>query len=66
MPDAAPEEPTPGLASLAGRRVLAVDDNPTNRRIISLYLEAWRMRCDTAESGSEAQRLVALSHDFLY
>jgi|GEM_PF-749425 len=51
--------PLPELASVAGVRVLAVDDNATNRKIIRHYLEAWQMRCVTASSGPEALNLAA-------
>ncbi len=53
------DEPGPDVSALAGARVLAVDDNPTNRRIVSHYTQAWQIRCDTAASGSEALRLAA-------
>ena len=39
---------------LAGRRVLIVDDNATNRRILTLQTQIWGMLPRTAASGEEA------------
>jgi PAS domain S-box-containing protein len=47
-------------ARLAGLRVLAVDDNATNREILRIQLVAAGMQCDAASSGEEA--LAMLSH----
>ncbi|MCC5840335.1 MAG: response regulator [Opitutales bacterium] len=41
-------------ANAKGRRVLAVDDNPTNRRIIAGHLRSWGMTADVAEDGATA------------
>jgi two-component system sensor histidine kinase/response regulator len=43
-----------GHHDLVGLKVLAVDDNATNRRILSHQLEGWKMRVETAASGEEA------------
>jgi signal transduction histidine kinase/DNA-binding response OmpR family regulator len=40
--------------SLAGTRVLVVDDNATNRRVIQHNLAAWRMHTDEAATAAEA------------
>jgi two-component system, sensor histidine kinase and response regulator len=42
------------LSSLQHVRVLAVDDNPTNLRIVKHNLAAWHMTADTAEGANEA------------
>jgi PAS domain S-box-containing protein len=39
---------------LEGRRMLIVDDNATNRRVLSLQAKSWGMTCDAAESGAQA------------
>jgi two-component system, sensor histidine kinase and response regulator len=39
---------------LRGTRVLIVDDNRTNQRILEGLLRRWEMRSSTAESGEEA------------
>jgi two-component system sensor histidine kinase/response regulator len=42
------------MASLRDARVLIVDDNATNRRILRHNLVAWRMHVDEVESGADA------------
>ena len=44
----------PGKAHLAGRSLLVVDDNATNRRILSEVATAWGMHVRAAASGAEA------------
>jgi signal transduction histidine kinase/CheY-like chemotaxis protein len=57
-----PEMPVERIAAsptvLRGLRVLAVDDNRTNRRIIGAMLAAEGMEVTLAESGDEAVRLL--------
>ncbi len=43
---------------LHGVSVLIVDDNETNREILSLQLAAWGMNCDTADSGGRALSML--------
>ncbi len=39
---------------LAGKRILVVDDNQTNRRILHLQLQTWGMQITEADSGETA------------
>jgi signal transduction histidine kinase/CheY-like chemotaxis protein len=48
-----------GLKILPGKKVLIVDDNPTNRRILLLQCELWGMKGVPAESGKAALALLA-------
>jgi PAS domain S-box-containing protein len=57
-PPSAEPRPTSIDARLVGLRVLAVDDNATNREILRAQLTAVGMLCDVAESGAEALRLL--------
>jgi two-component system, sensor histidine kinase and response regulator len=47
------------LANLAGLRVLVVDDNTTNRRILDEVLKNWRMRPVSVDSGEAALEVMA-------
>jgi CheY-like chemotaxis protein/HPt (histidine-containing phosphotransfer) domain-containing protein len=46
-----------GVESLAGKRVLIVDDNATNRTFLGGLCTAWRMHVDEAETGERALTL---------
>jgi PAS domain S-box-containing protein len=48
----------PSPRDIAGVRVLAVDDNATNRRILRLQLETWKMQVETAANGKEALKMM--------
>jgi len=48
-----------GLSEHAGKRVLIVDDNLTNRTILKTQLEFWNLRPVLAASGVEALNLLA-------
>ncbi len=45
--------------SFQGIRVLIVDDNQTNRRILEGMLSRWKMRVASAESGARALELLS-------
>jgi two-component system, sensor histidine kinase and response regulator len=51
-------ETPPPSRDLAGVRVLIVDDNPVNRRVLHEQVVQWGLRDDSVASGAEA--LVAL------
>jgi signal transduction histidine kinase/DNA-binding response OmpR family regulator len=54
----------PQVVHLTGKRVLIVDDNPTNRQILSLQTESWGMIPMMANSGKEAIELVKGGPEF--
>ena len=56
----------PGLSEevLAGARMLVVDDNSTNRRILALQVARWGVEVQTARSGSEAVELLESDSKF--
>ncbi|HMJ80128.1 MAG TPA: response regulator, partial [Candidatus Dormibacteraeota bacterium] len=64
-PDAAvaPEARGP-LPQLAGRRVLIVDDNATNRRILVAQIARWGMTASAIAEAPEALRLVEAGQRF--
>ena len=51
-------------AVLAGRRLLIVDDNDTNRRIMKLYAERWGMAWREASNAGEALALLDIGEAF--
>ena len=55
------QRPIPNHAALAGKRVLIVDDNETNRIIMERQTSAWGMVPTLAEDGHEALRLLGES-----
>ena len=50
------------LKSLPGKSVLIVDDNATNRRILSLQCDYWGIKATVCESGAEALGLFENNH----
>jgi PAS domain S-box-containing protein len=61
-PEAATVLPA-GPPRLHGMRVLAVDDNATNRRLLEEVLRSWRMVPATAASAREALVMIARAHE---
>jgi PAS domain S-box-containing protein len=53
-PPASAAAPAPDVESLRGLRVLAVDDNATNRAVLQQTIHAWGLQCDLASNGREA------------
>lgn len=52
------------LQSLPGTRVLIVDDNPTNLKILKLQCQYWGMEVTIADSGREALQILKNSTKF--
>jgi CheY-like chemotaxis protein len=57
-------EPLGEQPSLTGLRVLVVDDNATNRMIVSKHIEAWGMQATAVESGKAALALLQNEQHF--
>ncbi|PPK94175.1 signal transduction histidine kinase [Kineococcus xinjiangensis] len=51
-------------AALTGRTALIVDDNATNRRVLSLQMQGWGMSCTDVSSAAEALALIAGGRQF--
>ena len=49
---------------LEGRRMLIVDDNATNRRVLSLQAKSWGMACEATETGHEALQWLRAGRRF--
>ena len=46
------------IADIRGVKMLVVDDNATNRRIVKKQLSLWDVRCSLAKNGFEALQLL--------
>ena len=55
---------TAGKGHLAGKRLLIVDDNATNRRILTSLLSSWGISSQAAASGAEALTWLRESQPF--
>jgi CheY-like chemotaxis protein len=53
-----------GLSQLLGKRLLVVDDNATNREIVTRHARAWSMEPVAVESGADALALVDAGERF--
>lgn len=49
--------------SLIGKKVLIVDDNPTNRQILLEQTQSWQMQAKVASSGHEALDILTRESD---
>ncbi|MBE9157097.1 response regulator [Nodosilinea sp. LEGE 06152] len=56
--------PSNSPGSLAGRKVLIVDDSAINRQILSQYAHRWQMRSVSAASGAEALAMLQQNQSF--
>ncbi|MGB3650353.1 MAG: response regulator, partial [Rivularia sp. (in: cyanobacteria)] len=50
--------------NIAGKRLLVVDDNDTNRKILALQIQKWGVTVLTAESGLQALQLINSGEQF--
>jgi CheY-like chemotaxis protein/HPt (histidine-containing phosphotransfer) domain-containing protein len=53
-----------GLPQLAGKRILIVDDNATNREIVTRHADSWGMEPVPVELPSEALKLIEAGEPF--
>ncbi len=44
---------------IQGKRILAVDDNRTNRKILNSYLSSWQCRVELASGASQALKILS-------
>ena len=58
QPESVPKTELPRRASLRNLRVLVVDDNETNRKIVHEQIVSWGMRNGMAESGQKALEVL--------
>ncbi|RWA81789.1 MAG: response regulator [Mesorhizobium sp.] len=54
----------PATGELAGKRLLVVDDNATNRRIMSLQAQSWNMMASASEHPADALRKLEAGEVF--
>ena len=50
--------------NLIGKRILVVDDNATNRRILTLQMQKWGINVLTADNGLQALELISVAEKF--
>ncbi|OQP64445.1 hypothetical protein A3860_20980 [Niastella vici] len=54
-----PNETIMNLGDVEGKRLLVVDDNATNRKILKVQLEQWKLHPVMAASGNQALELLS-------
>jgi len=54
----------PDLSEVEGKRILVVDDNATNRKILKLQLEQWNLQTVLADSAHNALELLTSEQPF--
>ncbi|MBC7914100.1 MAG: response regulator [Pyrinomonadaceae bacterium] len=52
------------LVGCEGKKILVVDDNATNRRILKIQLDQWKLKPIMAASGEEALKILAEDSKF--
>ena len=57
-------QPPPATAALEGKRLLVVDDNDTNRRLLCAMAESWRMQVRATATPAEALEWLARGESF--
>jgi PAS domain S-box-containing protein len=60
--DAQPCPTAPPIVDLTGLRVLIVDDNEVNRRVVHEQISSWGMRNGSYASGGEALHAILAAH----
>ncbi len=60
--DAQPAPAPPPIVDLSGLRVLIVDDNEVNRRVIHEQISSWGMRNGSYSSGGQALQAILAAH----
>ncbi len=63
LPGSLPDQPA-YQPQLAQKRLLIVDDNATNRQILTLQAQSWGMLTQAAQSGSEALEWLSQGEKF--
>lgn len=58
------QRPIISPAHLDGKHLLIVDDNPTNRKILTLQAKAWGMTSQAVPGGAAALALLTANHGF--
>ncbi len=56
--------PTQPTTELIGKRLLIVDDNATNRKLLTLQAQSWGMATQSVPSGTDALRLLSQGGSF--
>src|SRR5882724_4165661 len=68
LADSAPNQPRahfdPSQPQLAGKRLMIVDDNSTNRSILTLQTKSWGMVSDAFASGQEALDSIRMGNKY--
>ncbi|HVT44252.1 MAG TPA: ATP-binding protein, partial [Thermoanaerobaculia bacterium] len=59
------KRPRISTAEVAGQRVLVVDDNATNRRVLCAHLASWGMKPEAVENAEEAIASLADGEPFV-